>query len=108
MGVCIYNNVAIAARRATAAHGARRVLILDWDVHYGNGTTTRSTPPTTSCSPPSTSGRCTPAPARQATGAPVAGEGYTLNLPVPPGTGDETYRSLVDHVVCPLIRAWEP
>ena len=37
-----------------------------------------------------------------------AGEGYTLNMPVPAGTGDETYRSLVDHVVCPLIRAWEP
>ena len=37
-----------------------------------------------------------------------AGEGYTVNLPVPPGTGDAAYRSLVDHVVCPLIGAWEP
>ena len=37
-----------------------------------------------------------------------AGEGYTVNLPVPPGSGDDTFRSLVDHVVLPLIAAWEP
>ena len=38
MGFCFFNNVAIAARRATTAHGVRRVLIFDWDVHHGNGT----------------------------------------------------------------------
>ena len=37
-----------------------------------------------------------------------AGEGYTVNLPVPGGSGDAVYRSLVEHVVAPLIRAWEP
>ena len=36
------------------------------------------------------------------------GEGYTVNLPVPGRSGDETYRSLVDHVVLPLMAAWEP
>ena len=38
MGFCFFNNVAVAAAHARAAHGAERVLIVDWDVHHGNGT----------------------------------------------------------------------
>jgi len=38
MGFCLFNNIAIAAAHARAAHGLDRVLIVDWDVHHGNGT----------------------------------------------------------------------
>ena len=38
MGFCFFGNVAVAARRATSAHGLSRVMIVDWDVHHGNGT----------------------------------------------------------------------
>ena len=38
MGFCLFNNVAVAARHALAAHGLERILIVDWDVHHGNGT----------------------------------------------------------------------
>ena len=38
MGFCLFNNVAVAARHALDDHGVERVLILDWDVHHGNGT----------------------------------------------------------------------
>ena len=38
MGFCIFNNIAVAARHAQKAHGIERVLIVDWDVHHGNGT----------------------------------------------------------------------
>jgi acetoin utilization deacetylase AcuC-like enzyme len=108
MGFCFFNNVAVAARRATAAHGCERVLILDWDVHHGNGTndifhaaddvlfvSIHEWPLYPGTGPASDLGS-------------GAGEGYTVNLPVPSGSGDETYRSLVDHVACPLIAAWEP
>src|SRR5260370_19988956 len=38
MGLCLFNNAAVAARYAQARHGIERVLIIDWDVHHGNGT----------------------------------------------------------------------
>ena len=38
MGFCLFNNIALAARHALKTHGLTRVLIIDWDVHHGNGT----------------------------------------------------------------------
>ena len=108
MGFCFFGNVAVGARRALSAHGLERVLILDWDVHHGNGTeaifaadpsvlfvSIHEWPLYPGTGPASYLG----------TGA---GEGYTVNLPVPGGSGDAVYRSLVAHVVAPLIEAWEP
>jgi acetoin utilization deacetylase AcuC-like enzyme len=108
MGFCFFANVAVAARHARAAYGVERVLILDWDVHHGNGTdaifeadpsvlfvSIHEWPLYPGTGPASDLGS-------------GDGEGYTVNLPVPGGSGDETYRSLVDHVVLPLIAAWEP
>ena len=108
MGFCFFGNVAVAARRATSAHGLSRVLILDWDVHHGNGTeaifaadsdvlfvSIHEWPLYPGTGPASYSGE-------------GPGEGYTVNLPVPSGTGDPAYRSLVEHVAAPLIEQWEP
>jgi acetoin utilization deacetylase AcuC-like enzyme len=108
MGFCFFGNVAAAARRATGSHGVERVLILDWDVHHGNGTeaifasdadvlfvSIHEWPLYPGTGPASFLGV-------------GAGEGFTVNLPVPGGSGDPVYRSLVAHVVAPLIAAWEP
>jgi acetoin utilization deacetylase AcuC-like enzyme len=108
MGFCFFGNAAVAARRATSAHGLSRVLILDWDVHHGNGTeaifaadsdvlfvSIHEWPLYPGTGPASYAGA-------------GAGEGYTVNLPVPSGSGDPTYRSLVEHVAVPLIELWEP
>ncbi|UTI66967.1 histone deacetylase [Paraconexibacter antarcticus] len=107
MGFCLVNNVAIAARHAVRAHGVR-VAIVDWDVHHGNGTNDifRADPEVLFCS-------IHESPLYPGTG-PVedsgTGEaaGRTVNLPVPGGSGDETFCSLVEHVVAPLLAAFEP
>ena len=108
MGFCFFGNAALAARRATGVHGVERVLILDWDVHHGNGTeaifaadadvlfvSIHEWPLYPGTGPASFVGE-------------GAGEGFTVNLPVPGGSGDAVYRSLVAHVAAPLVLAWEP
>jgi acetoin utilization deacetylase AcuC-like enzyme len=108
MGFCLFNNVAIAARRAIDGHGLSRVLILDWDVHHGNGTNDifHADPRVLFVS-------IHQWPLYPGTGAASdegsgPGEGYTVNLPVPGGSGDPLWCSLVEHVVAPLATAFAP
>jgi acetoin utilization deacetylase AcuC-like enzyme len=108
MGFCFFNNVAVAAAHARAEHGAERVLILDWDVHHGNGTNDifHVDPAVLFCSIHEWPLYPGTGPASDAGAGP--GEGYTVNFPVPGGSGDAVHTSLVEHVVAPLIRAWRP
>jgi acetoin utilization deacetylase AcuC-like enzyme len=108
MGFCFFNNIAVAAAHAVRELGAERVLILDWDVHHGNGTneifhasdevlfvSIHESPLYPGTGPASDVGR-------------GDGTGYTVNLPVPAGSGDETFCSLVEHVVVPLAHEYQP
>jgi acetoin utilization deacetylase AcuC-like enzyme len=108
MGFCFFGNAAVAARHATAAHGLQRVLILDWDVHHGNGTEAAfwAAPDVLFVSIHEWPLYPGTGPASDAGMGP--GEGFTVNLPVPGGTGNLAYRSLVEHVAGGLIAAWEP
>jgi acetoin utilization deacetylase AcuC-like enzyme len=108
MGFCLFNNIAVAAQYALDELGLSRVLILDWDVHHGNGTsdifyTSDQVLFTSIHQSPLYPG--TGAPGEVGSGA---GRGFTVNLPVPPGSGDADYGSLVSHVVAPLARTFEP
>jgi acetoin utilization deacetylase AcuC-like enzyme len=108
MGFCLFDNVAVAAQHALDAHGLERVLVLDWDVHHGNGTNAAF--------------HATPAvlfvslhewPLYPGTGLASdvgsgAGAGYTVNLPVAAGAGDALYASLLEHVLAPLALAYRP
>jgi acetoin utilization deacetylase AcuC-like enzyme len=108
MGFCLFNNVAVAAAHALAESDVRRVLVLDWDVHHGNGTEAIF----------AASDRVLYASIHQwplypGTGAAAYsgegdGEGYTVNLPVPPGSGSDVFLSLVQHVVVPIARSFGP
>ncbi|MBV8430634.1 MAG: histone deacetylase [Solirubrobacterales bacterium] len=108
MGFCLFNSVAVAARYALGVRGLERVMILDWDVHHGNGTndifhasrevlfvSIHESPlyPGTGPSGDVGSG---------------GAEGYTVNLPVPGGAGGAVFRSLVEQVALPLLDAFEP
>jgi acetoin utilization deacetylase AcuC-like enzyme len=108
MGFCLFNNVAVAATFALQQRGLDRVMVLDWDVHHGNGTSDifqgsdqvlfvsiHQWPlyPGTGPADDVGSGR---------------GEGFTINLPVPAGSGDDVFQSLVEHVAAPLAQAFEP
>ncbi len=108
MGFCLFNNIAVAAQHALDAHGLERVMIVDWDVHHGNGTNDifSARDDVLFCS-------VHESPLYPGTGPAGdvghgAGEGFTVNLPVPGGSGDNTWCSLVEHALVPLGRAYAP
>ncbi len=110
MGFCLFNNIAIAARHLLKSHGLERVLILDWDVHHGNGTqhSFDDDPRVFFCSL-----HCHPDSLYPGTGYAHecgigAGEGATLNLPMQPGAGDAEYRAAFIEHVLPAARAYRP
>jgi acetoin utilization deacetylase AcuC-like enzyme len=108
MGFCLFNNVAVAAAHAIDALGVDRVLVLDWDVHHGNGTeeifySSERVLYTSIHQSPLYPG--TGAITDHGTGD---GEGYTVNLPVPPGADGDSFLALVQHVVAPIARELRP
>jgi len=108
MGFCLFNNVAIGARHLINSHQLDRVLILDWDVHHGNGTqhsfygsknvlfmSLHQWPhyPGTGAAEDVGSG---------------AGAGFNVNVPLPASCGDEEYLAVLDHTLLPIARQFHP
>jgi acetoin utilization deacetylase AcuC-like enzyme len=105
MGFCFFNNAAVAARHAQAAHGAERVAIFDWDVHHGNGTQDIFWQDRTVlyCSTHEM-------PLYPGTGARTErGEhGTIVNAPLRSGDGGEVFREAVAAAILPRIDAFAP
>jgi acetoin utilization deacetylase AcuC-like enzyme len=108
MGFCLFNNTAIAAALAIDELGAERVLILDWDVHHGNGTAEvfRRRADVLFVSIHQSGIYPGTGPLSDVGSGP--GTGYTINLPVPAGSEAELWLSLLEHVVLPAAAAFEP
>jgi acetoin utilization deacetylase AcuC-like enzyme len=108
MGFCLFNNIAVAARHAVSGRGLERVLIVDWDVHHGNGTNDifRASREVLFVSIHQRALYPGTGPVTDVGVGDAAG--YTVNLPVTAGSGDAVYSSLVEHVAVPLARAYEP
>lgn len=110
MGFCLFNNVAIAARVAQQRFGIRHVAIVDIDVHHGNGTQAafEDDPNVLFVSLHQHPRTCYPGTGFAAETGTGHGEGSTLNLPLPPGTGDDDYLSLIDEAVVPRLYDFAP
>lgn len=107
MGFCIFNNCAVAAAHAVAA-GFERVLVIDWDVHHGNGTQhafydRRDVLVFNVHQFPFYPG--TGAMEEQGRGP---GVGYTVNAPFPPGMGDADYARLFRELLVPVAESFAP
>ena len=108
MGFCLFDNVAVAAELAIRELGAERVLIVDWDVHYGNGTAEIFRMRDDVLVANVHQGGIFPGSGEQNDVGSGRGEGFTINLPVPPGSGEDIWLELLEQVILPAGRAFDP
>jgi acetoin utilization deacetylase AcuC-like enzyme len=108
MGFCLFNNIAVAAAVAIAELGLRRVFVLDWDVHHGNGTAEIFRSRTDVLFASIHQLPLFPGTGRLDDVGSDPAQGYTINLPVPPGSGESLWLALLEQVVLPAAVAYEP
>jgi acetoin utilization deacetylase AcuC-like enzyme len=108
MGFCLFDSIAVAAALAVAELGASRVLILDWDVHHGNGTEAIFRERDDVLLISIHQELIWPGTGLAAEVGTGPGTGFTINIPVPEGSGRDVFLSLLDRVVTPVAGEFDP
>ncbi len=110
LGFCLFNNVAVAAQSLLDRYALSRLLILDWDVHHGNGTqhTFEADPRVLFTSIHGHPGILYPGTGYARERGTGAGEGFTINCPMMPPSSDTEYRKVFDDPILPAIERFRP
>jgi acetoin utilization deacetylase AcuC-like enzyme len=109
MGFCAFNNVAVAVKHAREVLGVEKAAVVDWDVHHGNGTQSIFWTDPSVLTISIHQDRCYPTDSGFVTERGEGdGEGFALNIPLPPGTGHEGYLYAFETIVIPALRDFKP
>lgn len=108
MGYCLLNNVALGAHFALKNLGLKRILLIDWDVHHGNGTQHAFENSAEVAFFSIHQGRLFPGTGFFTESGYGPGEGYTINVPLPSGYGDAEYAAIFHLLLEPIAQEFEP
>lgn len=108
MGFCLLNNAAIAVRHAQRSGAVERVMIVDYDVHHGNGTQDIFYRDSSVLYVSLHQSPLYPGSGRMSDIGEGDGLGFTANIPLPPGTGDKGYAQVTEAILWPLARRFAP
>jgi acetoin utilization deacetylase AcuC-like enzyme len=108
MGFCLFNNVAVAARYALEEKGLERILIVDFDVHHGNGTQDSFYEESSVLYFSTHQYPYYPGTGHWREIGKGEGQGYTANVPLPGGVGDEGFQLIFDELLYPLAERYQP
>ena len=108
MGFCLFNNVAIGARYAQTQHRLSRILIVDWDVHHGNGTQAIFYDDPTVLYFSTHQYPCYPGTGSRQERGEGRGAGFTINVPLPAGSGDAKLIQAFEQELLPKALDFKP